>query len=457
VLLSVISPVASGANLSVTNYGTDDSECGLAARPCRSIDRAIENASPGDTIWVGAGHYGNIHGDPGFNAPGDEHPQTLGAPYRLFTSCMICITKPLHIYSYSGAAVTVIDSGSSPTFVATVMIVADGAVFGSAGHGFTITGGNTIGVLVNLEVWSTSAIGVTVSGNVDLRDGTGFMVSGPVFNPFENCPGPQFCPPFRGQIVVSGNQAFANRFGFGVEPILADALGQPLRFLLEKNVAVGAATGFSVDPGLSGECDDCDVSNHADDVSTLQNVAADGGVGFSLYRSGLVSQNVAAHNSQYGFLMVEGGPFSWNSAIGNSGPGVIAAVEAPSGLNPPPPVPFTPFKNNNFFGNDRNRPPLSLGGYPPPFSDYSLGSGANCGILNMGAVWETLFSPFGIHPPPAPPVPSVTLEANQSYWGSPNGPAANGSGDAVGGACDQNNAITIIKPFVTAPVAISPP
>ena len=210
-LLSLISPVASGANLSVTNYGTDSNSCGSSANSCRSITRAIENASPGDTIWVGA-------------APGDEQPQTFPALVN-FSSCMICITKPVHLYSYDGAAVTVIDSGPSPTFAATVMILADGAVFGSAGHGFTITGGNAIGVLVDLENWSTSATGVTVSGNIDLRDRTGFSVFGPFYNPFRNCPGPQYCPPFRGQIVLSGNQSIDNENGFGVQPNTADALG----------------------------------------------------------------------------------------------------------------------------------------------------------------------------------------------------------------------------------------
>jgi hypothetical protein len=454
VLLSLVAPVVSGATLSVTNFGTDSNSCGSSANSCRSITRAIENASPGDTIWVGAGHYGNIHGDPAFTAPGDEQPQTFPALLN-FSSCMICITKPVHLYSYEGAAVTVIDSGHSPTFTATVMILADGAVFGSAGHGFTVTGGNAIGVLVDLENWETSVTGVTVSGNVDVRDRTGFSVFGPFYDPFRNCPGPQFCPPFRGQILLLGNQSIDNETsGFGVQPNTADALGQPLRFVIQNNVAVGAATGFTVFPGF-GECDDCADQDHADDVATLHNIAADGGVGFSLFRSGLVKENIAIHNSQYGFLMVEGGPFSWNSAIGNSGPGVIAAVEAPYAPKLPPPVSFTAFTNNNFFGNDRNRPTLSLGGYGPPWSDYRLGSSAQCGVLNIGAIWQN-FSPVTPHPPPAPPVPAVMLQATQSYWGSASGPAANGSGSGDA-ACDQNDAITNSKPFVTAPVAITPP
>ena len=455
-LLTLTSSLAVGATLSVTNYGTDNSSCGSTASPCRSISQAIDNASAGDVIWVGAGHYGNIHGDPGFSASGDERPQTLPG-YELVRSCMICVTKPVHIYSYNGAAVTTIDGGSSPMFAAAVMIVADGAIFGSAGHGFTITGGNGIGLVVDLENWSTSVTGVTVSGNVDLRDATGFMVDGPLYNPFRDCPGPQYCPPFRGQILLLGNQAIGSGTGFFVQPITASALGQPLRFYLQDNHALGTGTGFVVYPGLSGQCDECERDNTATDVSTLRNVATGGGVGFALTRAGLVSQNVASYNSQYGFLTVNGGQFTKNSALGNGGPGVIAALEA---VTQPGHVPsFGSFAQNNFWGNDRNRPQLSLGGYEDFGAQYNYNPGpsARCGIVDMGAIWQA-FNPYGgQHPPPAPPVPAVMLQAPQSYWGSVNGPAPNGAGDAAGGACDQNNASTTSKPFATAALAISLP
>ncbi len=448
--LTLSSPLAAGAALSVTNYGTDSSACGSSTNPCRSLTQAIENASPGDAIWVGAGHYGNIHGDPDYSAPGDERPQTVPG-YNLVPSCMICVTKPVHIYSYNGASVTIIDSGPSPTFAATVMIVADGVAFGYPGHGFTITGGNGIGVIVNLEHWSTSVAGATVSGNVDMRDGTGFMVFGPTSNPFRNCPGPQYCPPFRGQILLSGNQAIGNGIGFLVEPVTASALGQPLRFYLQDNHALGAGTGFKVIPGFSGQCDECDQDNTATDVTTTRNVASGGGVGFWMQRTGAISRNMASYNSQFGFLTVNGGPFSNNSAIANGGPGAIVALEAADPPVNPSPT-FATFAPNNFYGNDRNRPPLTLGDYGPPY-DYNLGPSARCGVLNMGAVWQS-GNYERLHPPPAPPVPGVTLQATQSYWGSANGAASNGSGDAAGGACDQNNAVTISKPFATAPLPI---
>jgi hypothetical protein len=59
--------------------GVDSAACGSPKSPCRSISQAIENASDGDTIEVGAGRYGSISGSADFTGPGDEHPQQLGA------------------------------------------------------------------------------------------------------------------------------------------------------------------------------------------------------------------------------------------------------------------------------------------------------------------------------------------------------------------------------------------
>ena len=103
VFLSLHGSAVTANVLSVTNYGADNNNCGSTASPCRSITQAIENASAWDTIWVGAGHYGNIHGDPDFSGAGDERPQTLPI-YHTYSSCMICVTKPVHIQSYNGAA-----------------------------------------------------------------------------------------------------------------------------------------------------------------------------------------------------------------------------------------------------------------------------------------------------------------------------------------------------------------
>jgi hypothetical protein len=54
---------AGSAVLRVTNDGADSSSCGSQTAPCRSISQGIENASDGDTIYVGPGRYGNVIGD----------------------------------------------------------------------------------------------------------------------------------------------------------------------------------------------------------------------------------------------------------------------------------------------------------------------------------------------------------------------------------------------------------
>jgi len=458
--LSVSQAVGASEILWTTNYGTDSGSCGSFGSPCRSISQAIENAVDGDAIWVGAGQYGNVSGQPGFAGPGDEHAQQLPPEYYDFQSCIICINKRVHIYSVSGAGVTTIDSGPNPSFSTTVLIVADGVVFGSSGHGFTITGGNRNGVVIDLQNWSPgSKYGVTVAGNVDVNDGTGFTINGIEDDPFRGCPQPinQYCPPIKGQILLAANKALANATGFWVEPKAFGILGQRLTFLVQGNLALGAGTGYYVNPGLANDCDECANDNWATVVSTVNNVAANGGVGFSMTRAGATTSNIATNNSQYGFLLVTAAAFTHNSATGNSGPGVIVALENPCyGCAAPS---FGSFTQNNFYGNDRKRPPLSLdGGYLP--GTYNLGPAAHCGVLNMGAVWQA-FNPTDAHGPPANTVP-VTLQAHSNYWGSSKGPAPDGAADAAGGACDQNNASTIANPFsatlepFTAPVTSDP-
>lgn len=70
--------IVAKASLVVANNGTDSSSCGSSVSPCRSISQAIENASSGETIWVGPGIYGDLSGDGNFDAPG---PNTR--PYSL--------------------------------------------------------------------------------------------------------------------------------------------------------------------------------------------------------------------------------------------------------------------------------------------------------------------------------------------------------------------------------------
>jgi hypothetical protein len=68
-------PCFAAATLWSTNDGVDSDSYGSNVNPCRSISQAVENASDGDTIWVGAGHCGDLGGDGKFDSPGSEHPQ----------------------------------------------------------------------------------------------------------------------------------------------------------------------------------------------------------------------------------------------------------------------------------------------------------------------------------------------------------------------------------------------
>jgi hypothetical protein len=438
-------PVAS-ASLTVTNYGTDSSSCGSTTSPCRSISQAIENAASGDTIWVGAGHYGDLNGDGNFDAPGSEHATVFTQGFD-YDACVVCIVKTVKIYSYNGAAETTIQVGPNAISPTTVFIAANNAVFGAVGHGFTITGGNTSGVVIDLERGGGAFGGVTVSGNIDLKDGTGFTVDGPqgaVTLP--NACGPDPCPKFFGVILLSGNQAIGSGTGFFVEPKLGAAGYQgPLPFLLQDNLAVGTGTGFVVDPG-SVECDDCFDAGRAQVVTIVHNFATDGGIGFNLLSTGMVSDNVATNNSAFGFMITDVPMFVRNQAIGNAGPGAVVGFLLPVY---PGPLSVVTMRQNNFYGNDRNRPPLSFG-----FMSNPGGPSAHCGVLNVGAIGFSDEFGGGNGPPTTPLI--ANIQAADNFWGSARGPQPNGPADAGGGVCDENGGVTAVTPFATSPISIAP-
>ena len=155
------------------------------------------------------------------------------------------------------------------------------------------------------------------------------------------------------------------------------------------------------------------------DVEFTNNVAAHGDWGFDLIGGAFLENNTAIDNSTVGFAFfpVNGTPslFHSNSAISNGGPGVIFVGD------------IFDFRQNNFFGNDRNRP-AALG----------AGQSARCGILNQG---------FALTPGP-----SLALD---NFWGSAAGPQAKGPGDDAGGVCDQNGSATKANTFATTPFAIT--
>jgi hypothetical protein len=425
---------ASASTLRVTNDGTDSASCGAPNKPCRTISQAIENASDGDGIEVGAGHYGNVSGDPNFGGPGDEHPQAEAG-------CMVCITKALSVFSLHGAAVTVIENIPSTTFISTVRILHDGVTFGQVGGGFTVTGGNAQGVV--LDLGSSAEYGivlqheVTIAGNVALNDLIGFLFVGARF---VDRPCPVLSCMSTAQVIFSDNESINNSngaTGFGVS-----LNTYPAPITLQSNLAQGGGDGFFVYPGEQNATGD---ALRAANVALLGNVAVHNGLGFFVDAPGRMTGNTAIGNAQAGFLVVPGtAPFQDNSAIGNGGPGAIVQFSTYPG-DTQGNHRFEAFSENNFYGNDRNRPALTI--YPGLY-DVGLNPGpsAHCGVLNMGAVAAAVGPVGGM-------VPIINLAASGNFWGSTQGPAQTGVGDAVGGACDQNGGVTIAKPFATTPFA----
>ena len=444
-LLALAAPVwAAGVTWRVTNDGTDSTSCGNAASPCRSISQAMENASAGDTISVGAGIYGNISGDGSFTHPGDEHPQLI-AP---FDGCIVCITKPLKVLSLHGAAATIIVGTPSTTYPATVEITAPGATFGNVGQGFTVTGGNNVGVYIDQNVTGALQKNINIGGNVDIGDGTGFSFNGLDFTD-RPCPVPSCMT--TAAVIFTGNQATNNGTGFSFVDSAYTGTAQ-----FKNNVASGAGTGFLAASGFQSEAG---TAAGEGGVSFTNNLAIHNGYGFSLAQTGPIVGNSAFANTQAGFLVIPGSVFQGNSAIGNGGPGLI--IQAASDVfdvdNSDPSDQIQVFNHNNFYGNDRNRPALLIH-EPNGGGDPSLdpGPGAHCGVLNVGKVTT---QPGGAGPQGGGPTSVVVVQtATNNFWGSAQGPAATGPGDAAGGPCDQNGGVTITKPFATVdfPITTTP-
>src|SRR3569833_1363489 len=116
----ILSNTAAARTLFVTSDGADSGSCGAQASACRSISQGMENAVAGDTILVGAGRNGNISGSPSYTGSGDEHPHQL--TLRGTTGCIVCIDKPISIYSLHGPSVTVIEGAPLISLDATVII-----------------------------------------------------------------------------------------------------------------------------------------------------------------------------------------------------------------------------------------------------------------------------------------------------------------------------------------------
>lgn len=146
------------AELIVANNGVDSSACGSSIDPCRTINRAINNASDNDTVIVGPGLY-------------TETLELAGkSDYR-----MIVIQKPLTVISRDGAGATIL-RGESPD-ERVVWIESNDVTFGGPNQGFTLTNSNTERGGYGLFIYQGAWTGITVQDNVATGNGAGFHSS----------------------------------------------------------------------------------------------------------------------------------------------------------------------------------------------------------------------------------------------------------------------------------------
>ncbi|MBV8740168.1 MAG: hypothetical protein JOZ12_00205 [Sinobacteraceae bacterium] len=439
--LSALPLCAQAATWYATNDGSDGATCGHSRdHACRSISQAMQNAADGDVIWVGAGRYGDLNGNGSFTDPGDEHALDYGNG----TSCVLCITKALSLYSYNGTAATIIEGNSN--FNATVQVLSDRVVFGSRDHGFTVTGG-PVGVEINYDTvgfpqgggnGTSLQHGISVVGNIAIKTPVGFEVDGEPYKVSPGCPPEAPCAP-TGRVLLSGNTTVGGDTGF----LVNNMSNHFSEIAVQNNQASGATTGFGTFADFTGVEGNVVLGSSAEHVHLLHNEASAGGVGFAAAFVGSLQNNVASGNSVAGFIVVPGGLpptiFTGNVATGNGGPGVVVSFDDPANMQ----AGFKSFAGNDFYGNDRRRPASMTIGYPAdPTDAYKPGPGAHCGVLNIGALAAV--------PPLSSPLPALTLLASDNYWGSSSGPKPNGAGDAAGGPCDQNSGVTVSKPFSTS-------
>ena len=309
-LLLTIAASAHAANHYVANDGVDTAGCGAKDSPCRSITRAIDNASDGDTVIVGPGRYGDLNGDGQLDDPGDE----TGAP---FLPCLVAVRKAITVTSSDGAAPTIIDA-RSVVVAMNVLVITNDAVFGKPAKGFTVTqtkapdGGTGIAIVGSVS-------NVTVRGNqvtsVSPTTGAlrGIAMLPPAF-PGDPTPGP---------ILIEGNQVTG-----WLEGVVARGVATTAR----KNVISTNNTGIaaSEDGLVTGNV----VSNNAvamsiDGARVVGNAIVGNGVGLVVEGASVVEKNNIVSNSGCGLgnFTVGGLPATGNYWGAPTGPGPAPADE----------------------------------------------------------------------------------------------------------------------------------
>jgi hypothetical protein len=283
----------------VANNGTDSTDCGPRDKPaCRSVSRAIANATDGDKVIVGPGLYGDVNGDGAVDPngySGEEAPVTVTVGTNSHPA-IININKQLTIVSRDGAGATVIEAGGADSIG--VYAAAAGVVFGKTGKGFTVRNAQYGGVYI-------SADGVIVQGNIA-----------------ENCDYFGFLAGYYGAVVngskLKRNVANSTSYGFAVFDRTAVVSG---------NLAKGDGAGFLVLGSSS--------------TVVAKNVAVSNGYGFWLY----------LHPPDSGTTLPT---FSKNAAIGNSKVGVLINVDGAVGAVTATMAENTLYGNGEWIDNPSN-------------------------------------------------------------------------------------------------------
>lgn len=233
-LALVIAGEARADSRYVANDGVDSGDCGGLETPCRSLGRAIANASAGDTIIVGPGVYGDIHGYGSDHvAPGYEE----GSAACGGTRGLVCIDKALTVESTHGSGATILQDTVG------VHIIVDGVVFGRPGKGFRLSGWNgTVRVFAGTS-------GSSVQGN-SLAAGAVIEGANHTFS------GNSVLGEAGGGVLVAGTGHMVHHNVVTAEPNVGNGGGAGLEIYgsghdVSGNVVISKAYGITVDPDIT--------------------------------------------------------------------------------------------------------------------------------------------------------------------------------------------------------------
>jgi len=361
------------------------------AAEAATLNAAIASASPGDTILVGPGIYGDLDGDGNFTPATGEEAAEVG----FSCDCMIKVNKALTIISRDGADATVLDAGAST--VAGVNILAGGVIFGQPKKGFTIWRAGDAGLTVDAK-----ADQVKIGGNISKFNGLN-CASGCSIPPG---PGPGFRINGGSGHQLTGNHAVRNT-GSGFL-LSGDGLRLSGNLASENNGAGYFISGSNhvVSHNSANNSGGDGFALFGANFSVTGNAAGANGDGFSIDGDGHeVKGNVASGNLSFGFNVTGGAAgttaLTRNAARGNLEGGVLLGAAAS-------------VTGNDLYGNNDG---VNTFGF------------TNCGLVN-----DT----------------GAAVSATGNFWGAAAGPGAN----PADVACTTGGATTV-APFAAAEIPVT--